>query len=157
MLSASQQFKVVLQLLLLFATLQTRQRCANQYRASLGAPCSALNLRVLQQYHPEPMPAIAFLRFARSRKLDLKTFLKGNRSFQGFRFPSLKSREIFVLLNHPNQTIELRPSKAASHLISFTCLAMEPNQGATHLSENLFIKEDSCAKPPFFPKSKQSV
>ena len=35
-------------------------------------------LGVLPQYHPEPMPAIAALRFARSRKLDLKTNLKDN-------------------------------------------------------------------------------
>ena len=27
---------------------------------------------------------------------------------------------------------------------------MEPTQGATHLSENLFIKEDSCAIQYFF-------
>ena len=60
------------------------------------------------------------------------------------------NQEIFVLLNHPDQTIELRPSQAASQLISFTCLAMEPTKGVTHLSENLFIKEDSCAKQYLF-------
>ena len=46
--------------------------------------------------------------------------------------------------------MELRPSQAASQLISFTCLAMEPTQGATHLFEKLFIKADSCANPYLF-------
>ena len=70
------------------------QRCANLHRASQGAPCSALKLGVLPQYHPEPMPAIAALRFTWSRKLDLKTFLKGNGSSQVFRVPCLKSRDL---------------------------------------------------------------
>ena len=70
-------------------------RYVNLHRASQGAPCSALKHGVLPQYHPEPMQAISAVRFARSRKLDLKMFLKGNpsRSSQVFRFPCLKSRD----------------------------------------------------------------
>ena len=46
--------------------------------------------------------------------------------------------------------IELRPSQAGSQLISFTCLAMGKTQGATHLSENLFIKAADFGKTMFF-------
>ena len=53
------------------------QTCANLHRASQGAPCSALKLGVLLQYGPEPIAAIAALRFAQSRKIDLNAFLSG--------------------------------------------------------------------------------
>ena len=76
---------------------------------------------------------------------------------EGHHLKSLDSpasdQEFFVSLNHPNQAIELvRPSQETSQLISFTCLSMEPTQGATHFSENLIIKQDSCAKNYLFPQ-----
>ena len=41
--------------------------------------------------------------------------------------------------------------------MSFTCLAMEPTQGATHISEILFIKADSCANNIYFCNSRQNI
>ena len=54
------------------------QRCANLYRASQGAHCSALKLGVLQRYPPEPMPAITAVRSAQSTKINPKTLSGGS-------------------------------------------------------------------------------
>ena len=48
--------------------------------------------------------------------------------------------------------IKLSSYQEASLLIAILIVAMEAAQGATHFSENLFIKEGSCAKQHFFSR-----
>ena len=73
------------------------QKCASLHRAPQGAPCSALKLGVLPQYHPEPMPAKTPFRFPQSRNFDLKTFQEGTRSPQIFICPCLESIGLCLL------------------------------------------------------------
>ena len=89
-------------------------RCANLHSASKGAPSSPLKLGVLPQYHPEPMPAIDSLDQGNSTS---KRFRRAFDHLQFLDFPA-SNQEIFVWLNHPNHSIELRPSHAASQLIA---------------------------------------
>ena len=69
---------------------KVRESAQRRDRASQGAPCSALKLGVLPQDQPEPMPAIAALRFAQSREINLKNFSEGHLNIQ---FYSLRCLE----------------------------------------------------------------
>ena len=131
-----------------FAPLQRfRAKMRELHRASQGAPCSVLKLGVycsiILNLCQQSLPS----ELLNQGNLTPTCFWRAIDHLK-FSYSLASDQEIFVLLNHPNQMIELRPSQEASQLISFTCLAMEPTQGATQLSENLFrvIKADSCAK-----------
>jgi hypothetical protein len=136
--------------LLLFATFQTKhaQICTELHRELPAAPWSlefycSIILNLWQQ---------SLLSDSLNQGKSTSMHFWGASGHLEFLDSLASDWEISDSWNHPNQTVELRPAQAASHLITSTCLAMEPTQGATHFSENLFIKEDSCAKQHLFSR-----
>ena len=73
------------------------------------------------------MPAITALRFTLSRKLNHKTFLKGNWSSWVFRFPCLKSRNICLAeSSSPDYGAKTLSSSLSDHLIYLPCYETNP-------------------------------
>ena len=114
-------------------------RCANQKHSSQGARCSAFTLGTVLQYHPRSMTAIATLRLAQSREIDLKIFLEGCRSSWLFRSPDHNSSE-FYLIFHSDQTTQLSKAWAVTFLIFPAFLPMKVAPRKTHFSAANFIK-----------------
>ena len=61
------------------------------------------------------------------------------------------NQEIFVSLNHPNHSKELRPSQAASQHISFTCLAVDQPKEQHIYLKNCSLKKIFVQNNTFFP------
>ena len=114
-------------------------RCANPKRESQRAVCSAFTLGTVLQYHPRSMTAIATLRFAQSREIDLKIFLEGCRSSWLFRSPDHNSSEFYLII-HSDQTTQLSKAWAVTFLIFPAFLPMKVAPRKTHFSDANFIK-----------------
>jgi hypothetical protein len=85
------------------------------------------------------MTAIATLRFAQSREIDLKIFLEGCRSSWLFRSPDHNSSEFYLII-HSDQTTQLSKAWAVTFLIFPAFLPMKVAPRKTHFSAANFIK-----------------
>ena len=86
------------------------------------------------------MKAIATLRFAQSREIDLQIFFMGARSSLLSWFPDHKPSYSYLIV-HSDQVIKLRKACAVPLCISAAFRPMKATPGKTHFSPVMFIKE----------------
>ena len=120
-------------------------RCANPKRESQKAVCSTFTLGTVLQYHPQSMEAIATLRFAQSREINLQMFLAGCRSSRLFWSPDHNSSEFYLII-HSDRTTKLSKAWVVTFLILPAFLPMKVTPRKTHFSPWHLLKRGSWAK-----------
>ena len=118
------------------------QRCANLYRASQGARCSAVKLGVLQLYLCQQSLLSDLLN---QRKSTPKHFLEGVRLSQLFQLFCHKQTNCYLIV-HPNQSIKLSELQVISLCIPVLFLPRVETPGETHFSPPMFMKESFLNK-----------